>query len=663
MLWEKAILLVPLWSILFIPIIGFFCRGMGTIPMQMGYGLVLVLCANYFFQDLLKRKIRLDDEYIYFGFRAIPIRNLIAINVDYNKRNLLPKRLVISIADGKSLKLGLNGLSKDNVEILIKHLQSRNSNLKAGPVLTTLIKCRRVTPKTVMETADRLTIPYNGRQLLDESVDTFRSTAKNWMRLGPLIVCLFAGPVWTYTLSLLYLCLQPNSFQYLQSINLHYFLNQCLVGLQTNIITQFQHTSETAQHFAENPGVMLITTAFISLFMLYVQRLFLRPNVLIADKEGIRLILQLGDISFPLGKAKWNDITRASLYKPARSAGTEQWKIRLTKTTGKHFVLDVSALAVEDRARLIRRIEKMVPGCEIDPELAQGMLPRSDHSYTELWLQSLSQAPQRKTLEPLEPGQLVGDERFQVVKRLGVGGQGTAYLCKDIHTEPVQFVVLKETILPVFVENSVRKAALERFEQEARMVQLLDSDRIVKVLSFFIEDHRCYLVLEHIDGSNLRELVLREGPLQQQTCRDIALQFCEILEVLHTKSIVHRDFTPDNLMLNSSGKVKLIDFNVAQLNSGSTGTIVGKQAYVPPEQFRGKATSQSDIYAMGATLYFLLTGTDPEAISQSSPAKTNPEIAAEFDAIVRKATALQLEKRYTSGKELEADLLVVSENG
>src|SRR4051812_40221318 len=86
LLWEKALFLVPIWAIIIIPLIGFICRSSGSVPMQMGYGLVLVFCANYFFQDLLKRKIRMDDEYIFFGFRAIPIRDIVSINVEYKRK-------------------------------------------------------------------------------------------------------------------------------------------------------------------------------------------------------------------------------------------------------------------------------------------------------------------------------------------------------------------------------------------------------------------------------------------------------------------------------------------------------------------------------------------------------------------------------------------------
>ncbi len=136
------------------------------------------------------------------------------------------------------------------------------------------------------------------------------------------------------------------------------------------------------------------------------------------------------------------------------------------------------------------------------------------------------------------------------------------------------------------------------------MLKSINDDGIVKLIDYFIEDHRAYLVLEHIDGCTLRELILRDGPLSEDKAYDLALQMCRLLNVLHSNSIIHRDFTPDNLMLNSKGILKLIDFNVAQeIRDGSTGTVVGKHAYLPPEQFRGKATSQSDLYAFGATMF------------------------------------------------------------
>src|SRR5581483_5192636 len=100
-------------------------------------------------------------------------------------------------------------------------------------------------------------------------------------------------------------------------------------------------------------------------------------------------------------------------------------------------------------------------------------------------------------------------------------------------------------------------------------------------------------------------------------------QMCEILAYLHglEPPVVHRDFTPDNLMITDDGTLKLLDFNVAMSadNAATSSTAVGKHAYMAPEQFRGLPEPKSDIYSLGATLHFLLTGRDPEPISVSHP--------------------------------------------
>ena len=256
---------------------------------------------------------------------------------------------------------------------------------------------------------------------------------------------------------------------------------------------------------------------------------------------------------------------------------------------------------------------------------------------------------------------MVGESRYEVLHSLGVGGQGTAYLCRDLKTSDKNLVVLKETILPVFVDPIVRHKALESFEREAKLLQSLEHVGIVQLLDFFVEDHRAYLVLEHLSGSNMREHVLKEGPVTEAKLQYYACQMCAILKFLHERGVVHRDFSPENLILDANDRIKLIDFNVAQqAQGGSQGAIVGKPAYMPPEQFRGKATSQSDIYALGATLFFLLTGQDPEAITQSSVVAVNSAISPGLNQIVKRCTALQLNHRYQSTDQVAVDLDALS---
>ena len=184
------------------------------------------------------------------------------------------------------------------------------------------------------------------------------------------------------------------------------------------------------------------------------------------------------------------------------------------------------------------------------------------------------------------------------------------------------------------------------------------------MLDYFTFDHRAYLVLEYIDSISLKDLVLQNGAISQTRAINIIKQVGEILSYLHKMDppIIHRDLTPDNILLQENDKVKLIDFNVAKQMTGVTivSKVVGKHAYMPPEQFQGKATTQSDIYSLGASLFYLLTAIEPTPISISSPKSINNQIDGRIDEIVKKATSLKLENRYSTIEELLADIAKVN---
>lgn len=344
----------------------------------------------------------------------------------------------------------------------------------------------------------------------------------------------------------------------------------------------------------------------------------------------------------------WEDISHIGLYWPKGKTSLQDSVLSFTNKHNANLRLKVGAIAtIEERQKLLTALEKWANDISKDAQILEMLVPAQDHSYTELWLQALSAPPKRERLTPLLPGAMLKDGRYTIINQLGVGGQGTAYLAYANNSNAD--VVLKEFILPVYVDVNVRRQALERMQNEASMLRRLDNYRVVRLLDFFVEDHRGYLVLERINGISLREKVNRQGPLDEKTVLTLAEQMCDILSYLHslTPVVVHRDFTPDNLILGEEGVLKLVDFNVAQqTESTATGTVVGKHAYLPPEQFRGKPTSQSDLYAMGATLYFLLVGQDPEPITSSHPILSRSDITPELDELVAHATALDTKERY-----------------
>jgi serine/threonine-protein kinase len=159
------------------------------------------------------------------------------------------------------------------------------------------------------------------------------------------------------------------------------------------------------------------------------------------------------------------------------------------------------------------------------------------------------------------------------------------------------------------------------------------------------------MVLEYIDGLSFKGLLQNAEPMQLNQVIDYGKTLCDILIYMHgrTPPVVHGDFTPDNLIVNQNGVLKLIDFTIAQQSDSTfTSIAAGKPSYMPPEQYRGLITTQSDIYAMGATLYYLLTGEDPEPLSCLHPTTLRAEIPISLDTIVAKCTALNTADRYQS---------------
>lgn len=300
------------------------------------------------------------------------------------------------------------------------------------------------------------------------------------------------------------------------------------------------------------------------------------------------------------------------------------------------------------------------PDCEMAPTKIDG------GAYTQLWFKYYTTGADRKRTTQLQQGDNLMEGRFEVAGQIGGGGQGTAYLAVDHNASEDSVnreVVLKEYILPVHRGQQVLNATIDKLEQEADILRRINHENIVHMLDSFVEDHRGYLVMEYVSGRQIKDIVLREGPQPELAVMPWALQICDVLSYLHnmTPAVVHRDLTPDNLILQNDGLVKVVDFNVAhQLESAATATVVGKHCYIPPEQFRGRPTAQSDIYALGCTLHFILTGQEPEPLTCSKPRTIRESVSEELNAIVARATNMDPNRRYLTAEQMKADLLEIA---
>ena len=185
------------------------------------------------------------------------------------------------------------------------------------------------------------------------------------------------------------------------------------------------------------------------------------------------------------------------------------------------------------------------------------------------------------------------------------------------------------------------------FKKENEILSHLDHPDIAKVLSIVEENDSSFLILQHWKGDDLRSFIDKRGPLKEKEVINFARQISQIMQYLHSRStpILHRDLSPDNFILDQSGRLKLIDFgSTKEILAGMTGSLIGKQNYIAPEQIRGEAGIKSDIYAFGCILHYLLTGKDPRPLSQSSPAE-HTDTAAWLDIFVRSCTAFDAQER------------------
>jgi tRNA A-37 threonylcarbamoyl transferase component Bud32 len=287
---------------------------------------------------------------------------------------------------------------------------------------------------------------------------------------------------------------------------------------------------------------------------------------------------------------------------------------------------------------------------------------RSALSFTELWQAELGTRFGSTAFIPHESGDRLRDGELRIIGQVAFGGLSAVYLAER---KGEQTVILKEAVLPESADDAVREKCLSMFQREAQMLARIDHPRIASVFDYFVEDGRHYLVLEHIEGRNLRTHLRECGPQGEVSVLTWAIEIAGVLIYLHGLSppVIHRDLTPDNMIIGKDGSITIVDFGAANDFLGTaTGTVVGKNAYIPLEQFRGKANPKSDIYAFGATLYFLVTGEDPEPFSQKSPAQSGAELSSELDRLIGDCLKLDQSLRLDSASSLLARLKCIRES-
>jgi serine/threonine protein kinase len=260
----------------------------------------------------------------------------------------------------------------------------------------------------------------------------------------------------------------------------------------------------------------------------------------------------------------------------------------------------------------------------------------------------------------LEP-QAIVNQRYQLERQLGQNAGRETWLAKDLQIEN-ELVVVK---LLAFGGN-VQWEDLKLFEREANVLKELDHPRIPKYRDYFSIDDRSLwfgLVQEYIQGDSLREHIAKGHKFTESQVKKIAIAILEILIYLHELSpqVLHRDIKPSNLILTGNEgeprKIYLVDFGAVQDKASAEGksfTVVGTYGYAPMEQYGGRAVAASDLYALGATLIYLLTGISPAELPQDDEAKIvfsdRTSADSHFLQWIQKLVEPTVKKRYASAR-------------
>lgn len=330
---------------------------------------------------------------------------------------------------------------------------------------------------------------------------------------------------------------------------------------------------------------------------------------------------------------------------------------RFHDDTSATLLLD--GFTTADFERLLLVINTYCPKVRIRPEISElssSVMSRGQGSgalsFTELWQKELGSRFGSTAFVPHESGDRLNDGTIRIIGQVAFGGLSAVYLAERNGKDTV---VLKEAVLPESADEQTRKKCIELFEREAQLLSKIDHPHIASVFDFFVEDQRHYMVLEYIEGRNLRTFINEFGRQNDNKVAIWADEIADILEYLHTLNppVLHRDLTPDNMIISRDGSITLVDFGAANDFLGTaTGTVIGKNSYIPLEQFRGKSTLRSDIYAFGCTLYFLVMGEDPEPFSESSPRASGANISSAIDSLIRDCTRADIAMRLPDARTL-----------
>lgn len=280
----------------------------------------------------------------------------------------------------------------------------------------------------------------------------------------------------------------------------------------------------------------------------------------------------------------------------------------------------------------------------------------------------------------LPPGTMLSGGRYMIGAAINAGGFGIVYKAWD--STFAKMIAIKEyypggiaartpgtTQVLIYSDKRLKEyeQGKERFLNEARKVAKFNTHpNIVDVYDFFEDNNTAYMVMEYMDGMTYKAYIRAQGgKIRQQVAVSVALAVLDALKEVHKEKIIHRDINPSNIFICNNGMVKLFDFGAARIEATEMSTILTPH-YAPPEQYstNGKQGAYTDIYSVGATTYYALTGIKPEESTDRvqedhlvAPHEVDPEIPVELSNAVMRAMALKEELRFQNTDQFKDALM------
>jgi serine/threonine protein kinase len=260
-------------------------------------------------------------------------------------------------------------------------------------------------------------------------------------------------------------------------------------------------------------------------------------------------------------------------------------------------------------------------------------------------------------------------DRYQALKLIGQGGFGKTFLAID-HDKPSKPYCVIKQFFPKLDDPNDREKATELFGQEAiRLDELGKHPQIPALLAYFVQENQDqYLIQEYIEGQNLQQELKNKGIFNQAEILKLLTDLLPILDFIHQCQVIHRDIKPENIIRREQyDKLVLVDFGAAKavtpLNRSVTGTVIGSAEYMAPEQLNGKAINASDLYSLGVTCLYLLTGVSPLELFDSGEHEwvwqdhlNNNAVSDDLGKVIDKMINFGTKKRYQNAVEILQDL-------